>query len=479
MHGARAIAGMKRFGCVVMLGLVMAARASAAPVTIIDNGPASNRINLFFLGDGYTQADINAGKYDRDIQSYLDHLFNEPGYLSDPFPRYEKFFNVFKSNLVSAQSGADIPHASPPVSVNTALDASYDYATGSTDDRLLTISTAKANAARSSALSGSGVSAQMQYVTVNSSKYGGSGGPWAVYAGGNQDAREIALHETGHSFAGLADEYGGFTTPYTGAEPTEPDVTKDKTGAKWNQWLGFQDPRSSNLNIGMYEGARYYNTGLYRPSFDSKMRDLDQGFDAVSRERFILDFYSFVDPLDSWLANTSPGAGSELWVHSIDPIVIETQWYVNNVLVPGATAETFDPADFGFGAGTYQVRAHAYDSVLDHSFDGGMLDLVRSHFGDLQENVSWTFTLTAAVLAGDFDANWIVDIADYVKWRNGLGTTYTAADYDKWRTHFGETTGNGSSVASVRVPEPGSGVLFVVGVAALCFIRGAARRRSA
>ncbi|HEX4414875.1 MAG TPA: M64 family metallopeptidase [Lacipirellulaceae bacterium] len=451
--------------------ITVARSVGAAPFTLLNNGPASNRIDLFFLGDGYTQAEISLGVYDRDIEGYLDHLFNESGYLSDPFKRYQKFFNVYKANVASTQSGADIPHASPPVFVNTALDASYEYALDGLDDRGLEVSDAKADNARNNALAGSGITADMQFVTVNSSKYGGTGGPWAVFAGGNDEAHEIALHESGHSFAGLADEYGGFTTPYTGAEPTEPDVTKDPTGAKWSRWLGFHDPRGSNLNIGVYEGARYYDTGLYRPSLDSKMRELDQGFDAVSREQFILDFYKKVDPLDSWLGNKTTVTSGDLWVKSIDPNVIATKWYVNNTLVPGATGESFNPADFGFGNGTYQVRAHSYDTVLDHSYDGGMLDLVRTQYDLLQEDISWTYNEQIVKLPGDFNLNGVVDVADYVAWRNGLGTTYTAADYNTWRTHFGQEAGAGASAVTASVPEPTSAVLFVFGLLAVCSIR--------
>ncbi len=458
--------------CLPILLSFVAVSTSAAPITVVDNGPASNRINIVFLGDGYTQADIDAGTYDRDIQSYLGHLFDDLGFLSDPFGRYEKFFNVYKVNVVSLESGADVPHATPPIFVSTALDANYNYVAGTTDDRLLTVSNSKANAARSTALNGSGIAADIQLVTVNSSKYGGSGGSWAVYAGGNQYAREIALHETGHTFAGLADEYGGYTTPYTGAEPTEPDATKDPTGAKWSRWLGFQDPRGSELNIGVYQGAEYYDTGLYRPSYESKMRDLNVPFNAVSREAFILNFYKDVDPLDSWRANSAAVTNGDLWVQPIDTTVINTTWYVDGVFVPGATSTTFDPAAFGFGVGTYQVRAHSYDSVLDHAFDGGLLDLVRTQFDLLQEDITWTFNLTTPLFAGDYNHDGIVDAADYVVWRNSVGSTTDLAadgnqdglvdsgDYDLWRSHFGESSAAG--VGAARVPEPPALALSVV-----------------
>ena len=65
-----------------------------------------------------------------------------------------------------------------------------------------------------------------------------------------------------------------------------------------------------------------------------------------------------------------------------------------------------------------------------------------------------------AALAGDFNGNGIVDGADYVVWREGLGTTYTQTDYDLWRSQFGQTPASlGAGIGSafdgnVTVPEP-------------------------
>ena len=53
-------------------------------------------------------------------------------------------------------------------------------------------------------------------------------------------------------------------------------------------------------------------------------------------------------------------------------------------------------------------------------------------------------------LAGDFNEDGVVDAADYVVWRKGLGTTYTQKDYDTWRAHFGQTAGIGSDQAPSR-----------------------------
>jgi hypothetical protein len=72
---------------------------------------------------------------------------------------------------------------------------------------------------------------------------------------------------------------------------------------------------------------------------------------------------------------------------------------------------------------------------------------------------------------GDYNNNGVVDMADYVLWRNGgplqneVNTpgTVDASDYDAWRARFGNTSGSGSSVHGAAVPEPGSVILLILG----------------
>ncbi len=440
--------------------------AWSAPTTIVDNGPPSNRADIVFLGDGYTQTDLDAGVYDQHIQAYLDHMFSPPGFLADPFPRYRNFFNVHKITVASNQSGADIPSESSYR--DTALDATYD---SSGIDRLLTISNGKANNIRNQQLAGTGITADIEMVTVNHTKYGGSGGSWAVFAGGNTSAHEIALHELGHSFSGLADEYVSFSGPYPYGEPAARNVTKNSDVEKWSHWRGFVDVRGSNLDISAYEGAAFYPTGIYRPSLDSKMRSLGRPFDAVSREALIHDIYQRVDPLDDWLDNFIPVIDEELWVDVVDPAVILLEWSVDGTLVPGATGSQFNPADFGYGPGTYTVEARAYDGVLDHAFSGGLLDLVRSDpFFVLEQSITWTLTLTAAV-PGDYDGNRVVDMLDYDAWQASFGSSESlaadgndngrvdSADYAIWRRYSSAGAG---SAAGATVPEPMTGGLAII-----------------
>jgi hypothetical protein len=76
--------------------------------------------------------------------------------------------------------------------------------------------------------------------------------------------------------------------------------------------------------------------------------------------------------------------------------------------------------------------------------------------------------IVATPTPGDFNLDGVVDSADYVTWRDGLGTTYTQSDYDLWRSHFGQTMGSGSALGvSSAVPEPMSLLLVCGGLAVL------------
>jgi Ca2+-binding RTX toxin-like protein len=339
---------------------------------VVLTGDSDNRVDIVLLGDGYTSSEIDT-TFTSDILDYLSYIFDDSA-LTQPFGRYENFFNVYAVDVVSNESGADDPTAG--IVRDTALDATYLF--DGITQRLLYLNETKATTAMNAALSGTGITAEMRYVLVNDAQYGGGGGYFAVYAAGNDLAQEIALHEVGHSFAGLADEYGGIQEMYLGAEPVEINVTTNPAGEKWAEWLGHVDPVLGT--VGAYEGGRFYDFGIYRPTLDSKMRSLEQPFDPIAREEFILSFYELVDPLDGYDDNAGTRYGVQsLSVDTIDPAVIDVDWTVNGQTFVDA-GEIFSFAEYGFGLGEYTVTAHAYDPT----------DWVRGDRSELEQTVTWT-----------------------------------------------------------------------------------------
>lgn len=357
--------------------------------TVISNGDSSNRVDMIIVGDGYTASQINTNFVDH-VNGTINHFFNSS--LSSPLNRYEKFFNVHRVNVISNQSGADKPDDG--VFVDTALDASYSW--GGNVERCLYFNTGKANSAVSSALAGSGIDTDdgMLLGTVNDSKYGGCGGQWGVYAGANSSAYEIAIHEIGHSFAQLADEYWINGTEWTGGEFSQWNVTNDPNSGKWDRWVGYTDPDSDIGTIDYYEGGRYNQLGVWRPSGNSKMRSLNRPFDAISREKLIHDIYEEVDPLDNWIQLTSGEITDALWVQSVDASVIQVEWFLDGESL-GVLGENLDLNTLGLETGEYQVSALAYDEILDHAFSGNSLDWWRLDPGELQQTVQWTVNFVA------------------------------------------------------------------------------------
>jgi hypothetical protein len=143
----------------------------------------------------------------------------------------------------------------------------------------------------------------------------------------------------------------------------------------------------------------------------------------------------------------------------------------------------FNPSEYGYGEGTYNVRVRAYDEVLDHSFNSGMLDLVRSGYDALEQFVTWTFALSAP-MPGDYNRDNVVDMLDYETWRRYFGSDrllaadgsgngiVDAADYVVWRRHFEANT---QQTVPAAVPEPFTGWILTLGL--VIFAAANPRRR--
>lgn len=354
---------------------------SVAPAPGIGDPPEDNRIDIAVLGEGYTATELDT-VYPGHVDALLDGLFGGRA-NNEPFSRYSEFFNLHVLEIESAQSGADDPVNG--VFVDTALDASFSWAGGV--DRLLYVDADKADRAFDTRMAQRGATAEIEIVIVNSEKYGGGGGEYAVYAGGNDFAIDVAIHELGHSYADLADEYDfsqGAT--YLGDEPREVNLTTDPTGAKWADWIGYVDPVLGP--IGVYEGGGYHSYGLYRPSEDGQMRSIGQPFHAVSREAFILEFYDDVDPLDGWSfsgAETTVVDPDTLSVTPVDPDLISVVWRVDGQ--PVGSGPTLDVAGLGLANGGYDVEVVAVDET----------PWVRRDTAALTQSVSWDITITDAL----------------------------------------------------------------------------------
>ena len=262
----------------------------APATTVLNTGDPANRVDLAILGDGYTTAGMS--QYAAHVQQLLQALFAQ-----EPFLEYQGYFNVHRIDVVSAESGADHPEWNPPVFKNTALGATYNCAE---IQRLICVDASAALTIAADSLSPP--QRDLILVLVNDAQYGGSGGAIAV-ASTHSALVELVLHELGHSFGLLADEYGGYP-PWcnTLVEPPEPNVSWDYI--KWWSWIEAGTPLPTPPMVpglpGLYEEAKYCDYGLFRPTPNSKMRSLGMPFESINSEQLVKRIYNWVLPIDQW-----------------------------------------------------------------------------------------------------------------------------------------------------------------------------------
>lgn len=374
---------------ILTVSFCLAPCAMAEDVLSTTTGPSSNRVDVVFVGDGYQAGELDA--YHEHLDGAIDYMFFGD---EQPFNRYGNFFNFHRIEVISVESGADVPPED--IFVDTALGAKF-YFDGVTE-RLLSINTNLANSIVNRSLS-SAIDVDMRFAVINSTRYGGAGGSFATFAGGNPSAYEIGLHEVAHSFSNLADEYVSFDQPYSGGEPVNPNVTTDGSGAKWDRWLGYEQDGIGT--IGVYEGALYHKFGVYRPSEDSKMRTLNRPFDAVSREQLVLDIYKHVDPMDSHLSTSSPlGFADEAWVDVVDPAIIDLTWSVNgqSIAHTGEQMSIDRFVELGIMPGVHQLSVEAVDNT----------DWIRLEDQRPRQTATWN----VEYFPGDFNDDELIDAVD-------------------------------------------------------------------
>jgi hypothetical protein len=104
---------------------------------------------------------------------------------------------------------------------------------------------------------------------------------------------------------------------------------------------------------------------------------------------------------------------------------------------------------------TYWRIASFFDVYGEFSYDGG-------HTWTPGEKSFRIEQAPGPALPGDYNENGTVDAADYVVWRNGLGSTYSHLDYQVWRANFGNTAGSGSGGGTAAVPEPAALAMLTI-----------------
>jgi len=310
--------------------------APARPIAIRVSGASQDKVDLLIMGDGYTAADLK--KFEADARRLADHLFTV-----SPFKERAADFNVWGLAVPTAEPGVSRPstgvhHASP-------LGTRYDIF--GSERYVLTLD--------NRALRDIAQHAPYEFIEilVNNDTYGGGGifGQFSTAAASNDWANYLFVHEFGHHFAGLADEY--YTSPVAYApasgrmEPWEPNVTalRDPAALKWRKHVKAGTPlptawpkaeyeeysrayqkrraalRAANRpesemsalfredlehsrvlfskaqhrhDVGAFEGANYEANGYYRSEMQCIMFDRSEKFCNVCNDGItaIIDLYA-------------------------------------------------------------------------------------------------------------------------------------------------------------------------------------------
>jgi hypothetical protein len=240
-------------------------------VQIQSKGDSKDKVDLVFLAEGYTAAEQDL--FFKDAKRFTELLFGMA-----PYTDRRNDFNVWAVGAVSDDSGTDA--SGRGVYKNTAMNSGY-YTFGI--DRYLT--TPDMKSIRDLTWN---VPCDAIFILVNADTYGG-GGMYNFYAIGtahNERTAHVFVHEFGHSFGGLADEYYSSEVAYDEnfynlkMEPWEPNITTlVNFSSKWKDLMEPSTPiPTPNVPenkdvIGVYEGGGYLAKGIYRPADHCMMRD--------------------------------------------------------------------------------------------------------------------------------------------------------------------------------------------------------------
>jgi len=259
------------------------------------SGPPESTVDVLFVGDGYTKKHLGrSGKYWKDVERCSKRLFQDL-----PFSAYEDRFNVRALLLESPEEGCD--RAQSEHEVDTALDSAFDTREG----RLLVFR----DAARLEALVRAAGPTDIVFVMVNTERYGGAGTelgsirvrgralPAPTYAAQDTLSFLIAVHELGHSFADLDDEYVDAATAPSFPLPDAGDLPEANVSlahafergsrerlAATVKWKHFLELPGAAKERWFHEGGYYREAGVFRPWPTCRMRENEAPFCPVCCE---------------------------------------------------------------------------------------------------------------------------------------------------------------------------------------------------
>lgn len=360
--------------------------------TLLYQGSSEQYINLVVMGDGFTASQIP--NFNAQASSLINYLFN-----TVPFSHYKKYFNVFTIQVVSDESGIKHPGTAfdctglPVSNPTNYFSTTFDYAG---IHRLL----APDNSVQVlEVISSHFPDFDQGIILANSTEYGGSGGSISVTSL-NSASREIMIHELGHSFGLLADEYwAGMQYAHECANMT---ANNNPATIRWKPWL----TSGTGISINQFTGFNWYKP----TELACKMELLNTPFCAVCKEALIERIHSLVWPVRAF----SPDTTATLQLNSdqvlkLDlikpsPNTLKTTWKLDGQLV-SLNNDSIKLLHTQLGNGLHTVVADVIDTT----------SLVRTsgHVTAHIQRVVWTINRLATGIAIEQTATNSLDLQIY------------------------------------------------------------------
>lgn len=237
---------------------------------LLQSGSSKEKIDVAFVSEGYTLKQKNLFYKDakRGVEALMTH---------EPFKSMADSFNFIAIFLPSRDEGVSTPHDGRWL--DTAVSSNFD--TFYSKRYLTTLELRKLHEGLA------GLPYEHLIILANTEEYGGGGiyNSYTLTSAHHKTYAQVLVHEFGHSFGALADEYyyddQYVNYYYPGTEPWEQNITTlTDFGSKWEDMLSdkaqpMPTPEKYSpdpSHIGLYEGGGYMSKGVYRPCWDCRMR---------------------------------------------------------------------------------------------------------------------------------------------------------------------------------------------------------------
>lgn len=337
---------------------------------VFENGTYQNRITILLLSEGYTESELEV--FRQDVLKVTDDIFNV-----SPFKEYKNYFRVVAVEVPSNESGASSIFDGDVR--DTYFKSTFGQGGGRDLSLMFPVGTGRLYDIKTALDLGWWNSITM--VMVNDHRLGG--GPEIATRGGQEF--EVVVHEIGHQFGRLADEYEeSGRTPIPG-----PNVTQitDRNHIPWKHWILPDTPIPTPVEIenfdkiGLFEGAAYQSNGWFRSQLSCRMRYNTDHFCAVCNEQLIGRMYTEFN--SGRILTVSPEVGQiNLSLHEQhlfnytgptpeNGLVFE--WFLNESLISNNAEFDVIASELGIGDHVLELRIHDRNTqVLDAEISGRM-----------------------------------------------------------------------------------------------------------